>query len=127
MFETSINTEVYRRTSSDTFWKVRSLIAYALRCFGIAWCSWGPVSLSKRELQRSHICPRQFSGRQRLDGATVAAQLKRRALGTERNGSGDRCTMDVPKPPHTKVTAVRSTEWVGDFSRLESTTCRWWA
>jgi hypothetical protein len=35
-------------------------------------------------------------------------------------------TTDVPKPPHNKVTAVRSTEWVGDFSRLDSTTWRWW-
>ena len=42
------------------------------------------------------------------------------------SGSGDRCTTNVPKPPHNKVTAVRSTEWVGDFSRLESTTWRWW-
>jgi len=42
------------------------------------------------------------------------------------SGSGDRCTTDVPKPPHINVTAVRSTKWVGDFSRLESTIWSWW-
>ena len=32
----------------------------------------------------------------------------------------------VEPQAHNKVTAVRSTEWVGDFSRVESTTWRWW-
>jgi hypothetical protein len=43
------------------------------------------------------------------------------------NGSGDRCTADVAKPTHGRFTAVRSAECVGDFSRLESTTWKWWA
>jgi hypothetical protein len=49
------------------------------------------------------------------------------ALGEERSGSGDRCTMDALQQQHDIVTAVRSTEWgVGDFAYLESTIWSWW-
>jgi hypothetical protein len=41
-------------------------------------------------------------------------------------GSGDRCTTDALQQQHDIGTAVRSTEWVGDFRRLESMTWRWW-
>ena len=42
------------------------------------------------------------------------------------NGSGNCCTTDALQQQHDIVTAVRCTEWVGDFGRLESITWRWW-
>jgi hypothetical protein len=53
-------------------------------------------------------------------GANAGPQrIARECLGLD-SGSGDRCTMGFQQA------AVRSTEWVGDFSRLESTAWRWW-
>ena len=58
-------------------------------------------------------------------GATVAVRLRKGKLGPKRNGSGDRCTT-AALHQHDIGTAVRSTEWVGDFSHLKSTAWRWW-
>ena len=45
--ETSKNIEVYRRAPSDSVWRVKSLIACALRRLGVPRCC-SHASLSKR-------------------------------------------------------------------------------
>ena len=55
--KTSKNIEVYGRTSRDKFGGRKSLIACALRRFGVAPCC-SPASLSKRgSLNHSDISP----------------------------------------------------------------------
>ena len=57
-------------------------------------------------------------------GAPLSPRLSR----TENNSQRFRRPLHnvVCERRHKKLTAVRSTQWVCDFSRVESTTCRWW-
>ena len=87
----------------------------ALESLGVA----GPFRFPSVLLSARTSIPVNASGPQRLGGRYSRGPTQKRELGTERNGSGDRCTTDVPKPPRNEDRAVRSTEWVGDISRLK--------
>ena len=112
------NNESHRGTS----WKRKSLIRLRKEA-----CRYHLVSVAKIAFQACFFSIRTLNASAPYGlRALVAAQLKSRHSGVQGIGSGDRCTADAPQQQHDIVTAVRSTEWVGDFRRLESTTWRWW-